>query len=225
MYRAVQCADEHDFVRVDQASYPGRYLVARGLVKVGRCNKASMPVLYASSSALTAVAEINVPVGGYARLLAFSFAEHRPLGLVGELSYVHESGGSRSLHGAVEAVRREFEFKSENGLGNLLIDTFFSQALRKDKQDPAELASHYRLTSSISTVLLDPFIDGLMYPSVKKFGGWNLAIKPRIFDQRMRVLSASVVRVKRELGFGLIELETVMESTAFRPDRTIGWPR
>lgn len=187
----------------------------------GRAHRPGTPMLYTASRRDTALAECEPAAGDLfqfvgVRIRARAEARLIPLGEIFAvvrtgISLTGNAEKARILQGLINASGR---IAAE---GIVYVDAFLDAEFAK----PA----NHALTGSLAAHLLDKAgePDGILYLSVKQKGGRNLAIRPSAFVQRWSVVSASVVRVRDVLGFGMIATDTVAHADGLYRDGRFRW--
>ena len=154
--------------------------------KLGRCNVAGEAVLYCARSAITAIDELVLNVGDEIVLINYGSRDIRLDRIVGWFDPNPEAG-ERILEGddlCSYRILREFlfsEFTKPVGVGTEFL---------------------YRLSAAVCRVWTVPDSDGWRYPSVKSFGGENVAIKASAAN-KLQIKQASLAVVVDLSGAGV----------------------
>jgi len=196
-----------------------------------RCNAPGRSILYASNNLSTVFSELNAQKGQQIQVLEF---ESRPsLSVqalwIGAVDHYRRHGefprlmrpqtqnalqGLTTRGGAVSTSQREYE---------MLLDAFLSHVFRAEELQKS-IYSIYKLTSILAEVFFDnaPTLEAIMYPSVGHLGGWNIAIKPDLLDQKFNVLSIEVHQVEEDLGYGIYRTKRQARAKSIE-NGMIGW--
>lgn len=189
----------------------------------GRAHRPGTPMLYTAARRDTALAECEPAVGDLFQLVGVKIrarAEARliPLGEIFAIvrtgiSLTEDATKARTLESLVNASGR---ISAE---GIVYVDAFLDAEFAK----PANHGTTGSLAAQLLAKAGEP--DGILYLSVKQKGGRNLAIRPSAFVQRWSVVSASVVKVRDVLGFGMIATEAVAHADGLYRDGRFRWER
>lgn len=76
---------------------------------------------------------------------------------------------------------------------------------------------------TLSKLLLEkyPGIEAIHYPSVAREGSMNLAIKPAVADQALRVAGTSVLYIKNRYDYGLYDFKIVRDAKIIREAKRV----
>ena len=61
----------------------------------------------------------------------------------------------------------------------------------------------YNLTAAFTNYHFEEPVEALVYPSVAHLGGWNVAVRPEVSQDRFTVVSGGIYRLREDLGYGL----------------------
>ncbi len=188
----------------------------------GRANLPNIPALYAAWNMPTALDEIRANTGDIVQLIALRPVARveLPCFVVGEYQLLNASG--RSLVGSdkLKAVLvEELDKNPSEFYKALFIDCVCTEFYRKvvSKDRPED----YKMTALHAELFLP--VGGLIFQSVRNPGAMNIAISGDTFDQQFEVIGTSVVRIKRNAGYGIFELELLYGSCDFENDGKINW--
>jgi hypothetical protein len=81
-----------------------------------------------------------------------------------------------------------------------LADAFFAEEFRKQVKD--EETDEYRITALYSKIHIENN-DAVIYPSVAHLGGWNIAIRPEVFNESFEIEDSYATRVLSDWGYGM----------------------
>lgn len=194
-----------DVENVRQMGYP-----PSSKIGLQRCNFPGQQILYASSTLDTSLLEIQFTADRPCAIVTqFRLKADTSLSLlpIGELDHYRRHKRTRlgtpglddQINGIVEPLdhydRIAYEF----------VDAYLADFMSRIPHDDTE-KNLYEVTARIANAfLMQDDVDGLIYPSVKRQGGLNYAIKPEVFDKKFEpVLFALTTQVK-EYGYGLFE--------------------
>lgn len=195
------------------------------LTKVGRLNDEGVPFFYVSTDMETALAEVNASRGQFVQLAGFKIKRDFPLvvAVVGEYSNVQKNGymhfvgadPDRSVLGLLNGMPRQEAIKK------IYIDRFFAHILR----DPSASANNYCYSRTLAQAIFTKNCSGgIVFPSVKDRGGFNLGVKSDASDQSFENVSCVVVKVNACRQFGLIEYEVLNAAIRLDEDLNFIWP-
>jgi len=173
------------FIKTNELHYPPSEFVS----SMGRMNRAKASIFYIAASHETATLEIRPSVGDVITVMRYKLKNllHKPhvmeLG-VAETNSEHNLGGDVHI---IENTNAKRLFKNRDEIDrNILIRNLLSQELMKIITK--ENQHLYKRTIAIYELLSSADrIDGLEYPSIagdgsRKYGGTNLALKPKSAD-------------------------------------------
>jgi RES domain. len=184
------------------------------------------PTMYASRNWTTVACELGLKTGD---LLQLIFCRVKPglivkADVVGEFEAVANSGislvGSAKSIELVEKIMREDpELWDRTVLADAFCADLFSQRIPKDRHE------RYKPTACIAWYLLQGQpTEALMFPSVQKRGGMNVAVPNAVVDAKFEMLDSWVVKV-RELGYGQFGGELMKASQGLDGDTIIWAPQ
>lgn len=195
----------------------------------GRANDAGMPMLYISNNKKTVCAELGLSVGSEFQIVQMTIKDSQNLTIIpiGEIDHIYRTKACRFksdwYEGQISSLLNEFKNDQrycDDWLRHLLIDSFLARHfMKKAKRD-----FEYKITNAISKIILmDENIDGILFPSVETFGGINLAIKPRAYEQKMVVMSSEVYRINDYLGYDIYNAMQLKKSRSINSNGDIEW--
>ena len=176
----------------------------------GRLNDAGVPCFYIAARKETALVEIGATEGQLVQLAGFRVTTESPIRLVviGEYANVQKNG---YMHFAGRdpdmAISRTLNSMTrQEGLKKIYIDKFFASVLA----DPEASTSGYMLSRALGQAIYSRIsAEGIVFPSVKDRGGFNVAVKAEPSDRSFHNVSCLVFRMKKPRGFGLTEFDIV----------------
>jgi RES domain-containing protein len=200
-------------------------LVARSLTneyprhkEYGRCNTKENSAYYAALDIETALLECNAEEGELYQVLELTPKKDIQLNtvIVGWLDYFRRHNAPPPLLTALhnnqaEAVIELIEkTTSEEATKQILFDAFITDQFRKIVSNDEE----YRTTALYSSLLLETDrFEQILYPSVANYGGWNVAIRPDLVTERLKISSVHLIRVDKVLGYGMYDCTVVGRGT------------
>lgn len=195
-YRARTFDSEHVETDPQRMSYPPRN-------SSGRANHSRTSVLYAASQIGTALAEIGAREGQWyqtARYARRPEASAKAIA-IGELDTA-ERGGRSLLHwDTPNLVRRLVGLTMEQRVCIYLVEAFIAEMFGRRSGGDHD----YAVTNAIVDALFEKYPDAgaILYPSVIRRGGLNIAIKSTCMDSSMEYIQGTAGRILRDLDFGL----------------------
>lgn len=194
-----------DVENIKQMSYP-----PSSKIGLQRCNLPGQQVLYASSTLDTSLLEIKFSAERPCAITTqFRLKEGNSLSLmpIGELDHYRRHSKTR-----FNATDLEHQFnKFVDPLGHYdriafeFVDAYLADFMSRIPHDETE-RNLYEVTARIANAFLQQDdIDGLIYPSVKRQGGFNYAIKPKVFDTKFEPRMFALTTRVHEYGYGLFE--------------------
>jgi len=187
-----------------------------------RCHSPGRSILYASNNLTTVLSELRAKEGQQIQVMEFESRVTLPvrslwLGALdhyrryGEFPHLMRSHSDVALQGIAE---REKTISTDRSEYETVLDAFLSHVFRAEEPVGNSL-SIYKLTSIVSEIFFDNVheLEAIIYPSVGHLGGWNVAIKPDLLDQKFDILSVAVHQVEKDLGYGLYRTKRLMQTT------------
>lgn len=190
---------------------------------LGRANYANDPVFYASWNEPTMMSELNFNIGDFIYIISVRPREGTSLlaTILGE--YAQIAGGGSSLYNCREnevAYRRMEHGTIFELIASTILDSFFAEQFSARVQAPFY---QYKFTAAFARLILGMERTGLLYPSVCRRGGMNLAINPEIFDGYFEILEAKVIHVRSDFGYGMAFGPEIRRTASFAEDGQINW--
>ncbi|KZK96886.1 RES domain-containing protein [Pseudovibrio sp. Ad26] len=180
----------------------------------GRCNTKENSAYYAALNIETALLESRAKEGELYQVLEMSPKQDVTLDtvIVGWLDYYRRHNAPphllTALHDNQAKTARELIEKTapEEATRQIVFDAFIADQFRKI------VSNHegYRATALYSSLMLETgMFEQILYPSVANFGGWNVAIRPELVMERLEITSVQLVRVDKDLGYGMYDCTVV----------------
>ena len=176
----------------------------------GRLNEAGVACFYIAASKETALVEIGATEGQLVQLVGFRVKNETPirLAVIGEYANVQKNG---YMHFAgqdpgMTIAKILNSIPMQEALKKIYIDRFFASVLA----DPDASTSGYLFTRALGKAIYSRIgAEGMVFPSVKDGGGFNVAVKAEPSDRSFHNVSCLVVRVGKPRRFGLTEFSIV----------------
>ena len=86
----------------------------------------------------------------------------------------------------------------------LLSNAFFADITQRNGSERL-----YRVTSVISSLLLNDEVDAIVYESVKIKNSPNIAIKPKVVDNSVEHKEVCSIRINENLGYGIYYIKSI----------------
>lgn len=183
----------------------------------GRLNDAKVPCFYIAARKETALVEIGATEGQLVQLAGFRVKNELPirLAVIGEYANVQKNGymhfAGRDPDMAISKILNSMP--RQKALKKLYIDRFFGSVLAA----PDASTSGYMFSRALGQAIYSRIgAEGIVFPSVKDRGGFNVAVKAEPSDRSLHNVSCLVVRMGKPRRFGLTEFSIV--KTAGRLD-------
>jgi len=176
----------------------------------GRLNDTGTPCFYIAARKETALAEIGATEGQLVQLAGFRVTTESPIRLVviGEYANVQKNGYMHFAGRDPDMVisRMINSMPRQEGLKKIYIDKFFARVLA----DPDASTSGYMRSRALGqTIYSQISAEGIVFPSVKDRGGFNVAVMAGPSDRSFHNVSCLVVRMGKPRCFGLTEFDIV----------------
>ena len=194
------------------------------IARVGRLNDAGLPCFYVGARKETAIAEVDAKEGQLIQLAGFRVLDANSvrLALIGEYSnvqkvgYMHFAGTDpdMTLSKILNTMPRH------EALRKIYIDKFFAHVLA----DPSAAEKNYLMSRALTqSIYAHNPVDGIVFPSVKDRGGFNIGIKPDPSDKCFHNVCCIVVRLGKQRRFGLLDFEAVKSAKMLDSDSNFVW--
>lgn len=212
--------DDDIYTKIDDLDYP-----PPEVTNVGRLNDEGIPFFYISADMETALAEVDPNDGQLVQLAGFKIKNEFPLtvAVVGEYSNVQKNG---YMHFVGKDPDKTI-LKMLNGLPRkkaikkIYIDRFFAHVLR----DINASADNYLYSRALTqSILAKNHAAGIVFPSVKDRGGFNLGIKSEPSGKHFHNVSCVIAQVHAKREFGLIDYEIINSATHLDDNGGFVWP-
>lgn len=194
------------------------------IAKQGRLNDIGVPCFYVAARKETALAEIGASEGQLVQLAGFRVLNESPirLAVIGEYSNVQKNGymhfAGRDPDMTIAKILNAMP--RQEALKKIYIDKFFSSVLA----DQAAAENGYMFSRALARSIYSRIsADGIVFPSVKDRGGFNVAIQAEPSDRSFHNVSCLVIRMGKPRQFGLIEFEIVKSAERLDDDGSFIW--
>lgn len=217
LWRARKCDASSGYQNLKDLSYP-----PYSLVKAGRLNNPGAPVLYATFNVFTALAEVEALEGDYVHIIGYKMIRSIRSCFIGEYINVHRSGRALTSEQIGADLNRILnKMPPEEGRSFVFTDAFLSSILR----DTKAASKNYLHSRILGTLLLQkqPEFEAMHYPSVAMERAMNVAIKPKIADQMLKVTGTCVIKVNKKYDYGIFDFSIVRNAKAPFHDDLIRW--
>lgn len=187
-----------------------------------RAGSPGQPMLYASRNRGTVFAELGAKTGDLVQLIACRPKDGQIVRseIVGEFEYVFNAG--LSLVGYDKSIELVEGLAAKDPLQfqrAVFVDAFFAHLF--SRRIPRDSSILYRPTAIIAFYLMN-HSEALMFPSVQRRGGLNIAVPAATFDKKFEVLDSEVVRVNH-LGYEQYVGDVIKMSERIDADGRIAW--
>lgn len=195
-YRVRKFDDDNVRVNHQEMSYPPAN-------SQGRANHSGTPVLYAGNQVGTALAEIGASEGKWYQSARYALKHGSTATAIaiGELDYFERCKLSLLPWATEPLTKRLIKLDMAQRVCIYLVEAFIAEMF--GRRDGAE--NDYVMTNAIVDMLfaLCPSAGAILYPSVIRRGGLNIAIKSTCLDASFEYVEGSFGQIERDLGFGL----------------------
>jgi hypothetical protein len=192
----------------------------------GRLNNPYDPMLYLSFRKFAVLAEIDAHPNDYVHLVAYGLKKHKQIrsSVVGELVRFYRSGISllSGLGSTIDKILNE-KFEYDNATNILYVDALSASILNMDRE-VAKKEEYFR--SRILSDLIFSRVDvvkSLIYPSVASGDCINIAIKPNIARENLKIVRSEIVQVIDKFDFGFYRFRKIKDCIDINPDDTFCW--
>ncbi|WDH50930.1 RES family NAD+ phosphorylase [Pseudomonas chlororaphis] len=194
--------------------------------KQGRLNDKGIPCFYIAARKETAIAEVGATEGQLVQLAGFRIKSESPIRLVviGEYANVQKNG---YMHFAgsdpdMTIARTLNSMPHKEALKKIYIDNFFASVLA----DPNASENGYLFSRALGQAIYSRNnSQGIVFPSVKDRGGFNLAIQAAPSDESFHNVCCIVARSGKPRLFGLIDFSVVKSAERLDEDWNFIWQR
>ncbi len=192
--------------------------------RIGRLNDSGNPCFYIAATKETALAEIEPKEGQLIQIAGFRILneEFIRLAVIGEYSNVQKNGymhfagqdPNMSISRIINSMPRH------EALKKIYIDKFFAHILA----DPNASSRGYLFSRALSQAIYSRVnAGGIVFPSVKDRGGFNLGVKAEESDRAFHNVSCLVVKIGKCRKFGMIEFEVIKSVEQLDNDLNFIW--
>lgn len=208
------------YPNISDLHYPPSHMAG-----LGRLNDLGSSCFYVASREETAIAEVNAEEGQLVQIAGFRIHPENlmQLALIGEYSniqkcgYMHFSGSDpdQLINRYINSMPRKDAFRL------IFTDKFFSQVLA----DPSAHEKGYILSRPLASAIYAQSKKsvGIVFPSVKDRGGFNIGIKPEASDELLHNTCCFIARVIKRRSYGLIEYEILKSAWNVNPRGDFLW--
>jgi hypothetical protein len=209
------------YPNADDLDYPPPVIAS-----ANRLNDKGSPFFYISTDIETALAEVGPVDGQLVQLAGFKVKNESPLNVavIGEYSNVQKCGYmhfvGKDPDGTISRILNELPRKE--AIKRIYIDRFFAHVLRDENAH----SNNYRYSRALSQAILSKnHAHGIVFPSVKDRGGFNLGIRAEPSDACFDNVSCVIAKVNAIREFGLIDYEIINSATHLNKDGAFVWPK
>jgi len=191
----------------------------------GRLNDAGAPCFYVAKDIETALLEIEAKEGQLVQVAGFRILSEDILRLivVGEYANVQKNGymhftGTDPGQTMQKLINQQDKKK---GRTLLYIDKFLASVIA----DPHARESNYTFSRALGAFLHSKVLaDGIVFPSVRDPGGFNLAVQPEPSDRAFHNVACVLIKVGKKRRFNVLDYE--ITSSAVKIDDALNflWP-
>lgn len=192
--------------------------------RAGRLNDRGAPCFYISARKETALSEIEAKEGQLIQLAGFRILNETPIRLtvIGEYSNVQKNGymhftgqdPDMTISRTINSMPRQ------EALKKIYIDKFFAHVLA----DPNASSSGYVFSRALSQAIYSRVsAGGIVFPSVKDRGGFNIGVKADESDRSFQNVSCVTAKIGKSRRFGIIEFEVIKSAEQLDDDLNFVW--
>ena len=190
----------------------------------GRLNDRGVPCFYIATRKETALTEVGATEGQLVQLAGFRIKNESPirLAVIGEFANVQKNGymhfAGQDPEMAITKILNTMP--RQEALKKLYIDKFFASVLAA----PDASANGYMFSRALAQAIYSRVgVEGIVFPSVKDNGGFNIAVQAAPSDRSFHNVSCLVVRMGKPRQFGLVEYELVKSAERLDDDWNFIW--
>lgn len=186
---------------VDDLDYPPSTVAG-----LGRLNDRGTPCFYISSRRETALAEVQAAAGQRVQLAGFRIMHEAPLTLaaIGEYANVEKNGYMHFVGSdpGLSIARGLNAMPVREAQRLIYIDRFFAAVLA----DPDASNNGYRFSRALGAAIhARNAASGIVFPSVRDPGGFNLAIKAKDSDRSFHNVCCLIAEIGKRRQFGFLD--------------------
>ncbi len=194
--------------------------------RLGRLNDQGVPCFYVSTREETAIVEIGAEQGQRVQLGGFRIFDDSTvqLAVIGEYSNVHKSGYMHfsGCDPGLTVTKMLNAMPRHEALTRIYIDKFFAHVLA----DTNASSNRYCFSRALGQAIYQRNkSEGIVFPSVRDRGGFNIAIKTAIADKSFHNICCLVAEVIRIRRFGLVEFRVIKSAEKLDDDSNFVWRR
>jgi len=210
------------FENIKQITYPHPSYVKN----MSRCNFKGRSIFYAANSIEAALLEWKIGKDDCAIAAKFNLKDGEKLSLVciGEVDHFRRYKKTLlKTNNVVERIENLFKkLDIYPRFALQYVDAFLSDYFKRIPGEPNK--NVYDVTARISNFLFEfDFIDGIVFDSVRFHGGLNVAIKPKVFDNKFELSKYLVTSPIKNNGYGIFEFFVHSEGTKLNEDGDFIW--
>lgn len=192
----------------------------------GRASVPNSQVLYASFNKGTSMDEIEVETKNIVQTIVFRPIQSHKISLVavGEIQAAAANGRTR-VCGPKLVNRVEEWITSDRAQFNkyLFVDAFLAEVF----STKTAKSSDYAISACFADIIYEKYDMGVLFPSVRRDNGWNLALPRGLFDKSCEVLMVMEEKINGVYGYGIYDpdCKNLRSTNKFDPDGRIAWER
>lgn len=224
---------ENSFVRSRICPATGSYSTLVDLIypptatlSYGRASVPGSQVLYASLNKGTSMDEIEVSTGNTVQTIICRPMPGQKITLaaVGEIQAAAANGRTR-VSGASLVNQVDEWMNSDRPQFNkyLFVDAFLADVFSAKTTKSFD----YAISACFADIIYERYNMGVLFASMRRDNGWNLALPRGLFDKRCEVLMVSEEKINGVYGYGVYDpdMTNLRISNQFDPDGRIAWER
>jgi hypothetical protein len=219
MFWRARVIEKEIYPNISDLDYP-----PPGLAKRGRVNDLASPCFYIAQRKETALAEVSATEGQLIQLAGFRIKNESPirLAVIGEYANVQKNGymhfAGRDPDMTIAKILNAMP--RQEALRKIYIDKFFASVLA----DPNASENGYMFSRALAQAIYSRICaKGIVFPSVKDRGGFNVAVQAEPSDQSFHNVSCLVVRIGKPRKFGLIDFTIIKSAEHLDDDWNFIW--
>ncbi len=191
----------------------------------GRLNDAGSPCFYVAKDIETALLEIEAKEGQLVQVAGFRILNEDILRLivVGEYANVQKSGYMHFTGtDPGRTLQKQINLQDKKkALALLYIDRFLASILA----DPHARESNYTFSRALGAFLYSKVnADGIVFPSVRDPGGFNLAVQPEPSDRAFHNVACVLIKLGRKRRFSVLDYEITSSALKIDDELNFVWP-
>lgn len=191
----------------------------------GRLNDAGSPCFYVAKDIETALLEIQAKEGQLVQVAGFRILNEDILRMivVGEYANVQKSGYMHFTGtDPGRTLQKQINLQDKKkALTLLYIDKFLASILA----DPHARQSNYTFSRALGALLHSKVdADGIVFPSVRDPGGFNLAVQRGPSDRALHNVACVLIKVGRKRRFSVLDYEIASSALKIDDELNFVWP-